>query len=226
MNGELSWKEYLYGESWRPNPAENFKGLIPKLSQRVGLLKQMRSKMNDEAFNTIANGLFTTYCIHVFGNVWFPNVEENTRRFRAFTKKDCNRLQILQNKVLRMKLNYPPRHTSCIDLVKMTGNFSIHQLIAYHTLLQVHKTTQTNKPRYLSDRLILRKPDNSAIFPMRNLNTIEVNRNLTVSRSGFIFRGADLWNKLPIDIRSCDKLETFRTKVKNWIREKVPVKPP
>ena len=206
MNGELSWKEYLYGESWRPNPAENFKGLIPKLSQRVGLLKQMRSKMNDEAFNTIANGLFTTYCIHVFGNVWFPNVEENTRRFRAFTKKDCNRLQILQNKVLRMKLNYPPRHTSCIDLVKMTGNFSIHQLIAYHTLLQVHKTTQTNKPRYL--------------------NTIEVNRNLTVSRSGFIFRGADLWNKLPIDIRSCDKLETFRTKVKNWIREKVPVKPP
>ena len=66
MNGKLTWKEYLYGETWRTKKVDNFKGLIPKLSQRIGLLKQLRSKMIDESFDLIVNGLFMSvvrYCI-------------------------------------------------------------------------------------------------------------------------------------------------------------------
>lgn len=168
VNGDLNWKDYIYGESWRPKPSDNFKGLIPKLSQRLGLLKQLKNKMNSKAFSLMASGLFTSlvrYCIHVFGNVWY-NQEDHSRRFKSFTKMDCYRLQVMQNKVLRMKLNYPPKNTSCIELIKESGDLSIHQLTAYHTILQVHKTTQTNKPDYLAKKLVLRKPDGVNIFPI------------------------------------------------------------
>ena len=95
VNGELKGKKYLYGETWRNKKADNFKGLIPILSQRIGLLKQLRSKMGDDAFNLIVNGLFMSvvrYCIHVFGNVWIT-AEDNDRRYKAFTKED-NQFQI------------------------------------------------------------------------------------------------------------------------------------
>ena len=148
VNGKLTWKEYLYGETWRTKKVDNFKGIIPKLSQRIGLLKQLRTKMGNESFNLIVNGLFTSvvrYCIHVFGNVWIT-AEDNDRRYRAFTKKDNNKLQVLQNQVFKMKLNLPASsNISCKDLVRMTGDMSIHQLTAYFTLLQVHKTVSTKK---------------------------------------------------------------------------------
>ena len=65
VNNELTFKEYLYGEKWRTE--DNFIGLLPKLSKRIGLLKQLYSeKMSKENFNMIAQGIFTStviYCI-------------------------------------------------------------------------------------------------------------------------------------------------------------------
>ena len=45
VNNELSWKQYLHGEKWRPIKEENFEGLLPKLSKRIGLLTRLRNKM-------------------------------------------------------------------------------------------------------------------------------------------------------------------------------------
>ena len=39
VNCELTWKDYLYGESWRSQ--DNFPGLLPQLSQRVGMLARL-----------------------------------------------------------------------------------------------------------------------------------------------------------------------------------------
>ena len=104
---------------------------------------------------------------------------------------------------------------------------SIHQLTAYFTLLQVHKTVLTKKPDYLSKKLVLRKPtdQDEGIFPHRQLNTINVDRNLTIARSGFLFRGAKLWNLLPLELRSSEKTASFKNGIKKWIKEYVSVKP-
>ena len=194
---------------------------------RVGLLRKMRPKMGNESFNLVANALFSVnYCLHVFGNVW-SNEEDNQRRFRSFSKKDCHKIQVLQNRVLRMKLNLNQwSNTPCTELVKQSGDMSIHQRITYFTLLQVFKTTQSNKPQYLSKKLVLKKPGGDRIFPQRQVNTISVNNRLTVGRSGFVFRGAKLWNQLPIDLRSSSNIKQFKAGVKTWIRDQIPVKPP
>ena len=40
INNELTWKENLYGETWRSHD-KNSPGLIPQLSQRIGILKKI-----------------------------------------------------------------------------------------------------------------------------------------------------------------------------------------
>ena len=88
INGDLTWKHYLYGEKWRKEKEDNFPGLIPKLIKRVGLLKHLRNKMNDKTFKMITNGIFSSllnYCLPVFGNIWIDNEDNNKGAFNT----DC-----------------------------------------------------------------------------------------------------------------------------------------
>ena len=104
---------------------------------------------------------------------------------------------------------------------------SIHQLTAYFTLSQSLVTVSTKKPSYLAKKLVLKKPAGvDGVFPHRQLNCINVDRNLTIARSGFVSRGAKLWNLLPLDLRSKDKTSSFKSGVKMWIKEYVSEKPP
>lgn len=142
----------MYGENWREKKEDNFKGLIPKLSQRIGLLKKIRKRMPEDTFKMISLGLFTslvTYCIEVFRNNWgLDTMDETERRSILFTKKDSTKLQVLQNTVLKLQTglqrDYPTK-----DLLSKIGNLSIHQLIAYQILVQVFKVINNQKPFYI-----------------------------------------------------------------------------
>ena len=125
VNNEFTWREYLYGESWRERKEDNFIGLIPKLSKRIWLLKRVKKFMKRDTFEKIADGIFTyNYCLPVFGNIWL-NGDEPTR-IKSFRKEDCRRLQVLQNRVMRLKTNLP-QDTPCAELIKQAGGLSIHQ---------------------------------------------------------------------------------------------------
>ena len=136
------------GVNWAKKE-DNFVGLIPKLSKRIGLLKRIKKYMTYETFNTVMNGIFNStmiYCLPVFGNIWLQGDEQ--LRFRSFKKEDLRRLQVLQNRVLRL-LTDLPYYTSTEMLVKKSNTMSIHQLTAYHSLLMTHKITVSKKPEYL-----------------------------------------------------------------------------
>ena len=111
ISNDLKWNNYLYGEKWRDKKEDNFKGLIPKLSQNVGLLKKIRKRMPEETFKMVSSGMFTSlvsYCIEVFGNNWgLDTMDEAERRSISFTKKDCAKLQTLQNTVLKLQTGLP-----------------------------------------------------------------------------------------------------------------------
>ena len=182
--------------------------------------------MCDKTFNLISSGIFNStliYCLNVFGNVW-QNEDDKNMRFRAFTKNDLNRLQILQNQTLRLKLR-ATKYTSCKDLVNRSGELSVHQLIALHTLLQVHKVVLKKKPEYISNQLSLKLPENGQIFPHRQEFTIPINTKLTISRSSFVTRGARIWNRLPLQLRKSNKTDSFKHEAKKWVRNHISIKP-
>ena len=177
----------------------------------------------------IVNGIFYSvlkYCIPVFGNVWgVDNMDMENRRYPSFGKEDLRRLQVLQNKVCRLKTGLP-YDTPTSTLIKASNELSVHQYVAFSTLLLVHKIVQNKKPKYLAEKLKLKVPQNGQIFPHRKINTISTIETLSISRGAFVYRGSQLFNNLPQDLRCTDNHKIFKKKTKEWVKENVAIKPP
>ena len=227
IKNDLTWSAHLYGNGLKGK--DKTEGLITKLSKRVGMLKKVRKFMKPKQIQAVTQGLFTsklTFGLQVFGNVWgIPSLEVGQRRFTSFTKEDNRRLQVLQNKVLRLRtrIDYNiPTDT----LVKSSGELSVQQLTAYHTLTTVYKAVRMEKPVYHHEKLKPKLPNRLGVFPHRQANKITVQGELRLTQGGMMYRGAKLWNLLDQDLKNETSLPQFKRKVKKWISEKIPVKPP
>ena len=207
VNNEMTWTEYLHGEKWRTE--DNCPGLIPQLNQRVGLLKKFVHLMPKNKFNLFCSGLFhskLTYCLQVFSHVWdIPNLDQEKRRFSAFKREDNRKLQVLQNKVMRLKSGLPFR-TSTAQLTQATGDLSVQQLTSYSTLETAQKAIHAQQPEYLARNLKLRFSENQDM-PNRHENMINIQSKLTISRGGFFCRSSALFNQLPPDKNVTDNLQ-------------------
>ena len=130
----MTWKSHIFGD-------EENEGLMRTLAKRVGILKQLCRYMPPSKFKQILSGLFTSkliYGIPAWTGVWgtLGLTSEDTKT--SIPKRDMNKLQVLQNKALRI-VNYENRSTSTKKLLKSTGNLSVHQPGAFHTLNQIYK---------------------------------------------------------------------------------------
>ena len=158
VNNVLTWEHHLYGN-------EENQGLIPKLSQRANIIKKLSFVMPREKLKILAEGIFFSslnYCIQVYGNVWgLTEYSEQQNKSIAFTKDDNRRLQILVNKVLR-SLTGMDYDTPVAQLIAASGQLSVHQRTAFHTITSMFKTIQTGLPKYNSDRMNESRPLNLA----------------------------------------------------------------
>ena len=191
------------------------------------MLKKIVKIVPKSKFLMLSQGMFTSkvlYCLQVFGNVWGFGYDEVSRRSFGFTKEDCRRLQVLQNKVCRMKTGLG-FDISTKELLEASKELSIHQLIAYHTLVMVKKIKSSKKPRYLDRRLPFTTLEDNIAGPRRQLNKIHVRQSLSISRAGFVYRGALLWNSLPDQLRTMENLGGFKSVVKTWVERSVAIKP-
>ena len=227
VQNDMSWNVHLHGNGLTGD--KKTIGLLGQLSQRLGILKKLRSFMLPQQFKATSNGILgskLSFGIEVFGNVWgLPSMDDEKRRFSGFTKDDNRRLQVLQNKLMRLKTNLDYK-TPTEVLVKTCNEPSVQQTTAYHTLTTVFKAVQFKKPFYLAQRLKQRKPTSDGIFPHWQLNNIHTQAELTLSRGGLVYRGAKLWNCLTPELKREENLQVFKRNVRRWVTENVPAKPP
>ena len=111
--------------------------------------------------------------------------------------------------------------TPTSTLLKEANELSVHQLIAYRTILTVHKTMQTKKPNYIFNKLKPNKQSRS----LRNDTNLNTKADLTVTRGGFIYRASKLYNMIPIHMKQLEKYNTFKSKIKTWIRQNIKIIP-
>ena len=226
VNNELTWRHHLYGEKWRIPEKENLPGLLVQLSQRVGMLKQLVRLVPKQKFKMLSDGIFNSkviYCLQVFGQVWGFGYDETQRRSAGFTKEDNRRLQVLQNKVCRLKtgLSYD---TFTENLLKLSRDLSIHQLTAYHTILTVQKIKSSHKPAYLDSRMKFNTNEDVEGHG-RQVNKIYIDQRLSIARGGFVYRGALLWNQLPERLRTLANTNMFKKEARGWVQSNVKIKP-
>ena len=220
INNTLTWEHHLYGN-------EEHRGLIPKLSQRAGIIRKLSFIMPREKLKTIAEGIFFSllnYCIDSFGNVWgLDSYDEENRKSTAFWKEDNRKLQVLMNKVLR-SLTGLEYETPVPVLLESSGQLSVHQRSALFTLTSVHKTLQSKHPAY--SHSVLKLPPEYVQNPRHPSNCNRVEYKHSLSRGGYFYRGSKLFNQIPPSLANIEKHKVFKKSARKWIQENIPPLPP
>ena len=125
----------------------------------------------------------------------------------AFTKEDNRKLQVLQNKVLRLKTGLG-RDVSTAELTKASGDLSIQQLTAYHTIMTVFK--MRSQTIFMKNSKYVTPMSYMVSFHSDIRILLEKNYTKSISRGGFIYRGTQLYNNLPASLRKETKISLFK----------------
>ena len=222
VNNTATFRHHLHGDDDNP-------GLIKELSTRVGMLKKIKRFLPAPKLGMVMDGLFGSklaYGITVWGRVWnIPGNTDDEVRSPSLTKDDMKRLQVLQNKCLRILTNSDYK-TPTLNLLEKTNKLSVHQQIAYQTLSQVYSVRATKFPAYHYRRLFMKKDDMS--IGTRSNDEYRINRvnfNLSLCRSNFFYQSSRLWSSLPLNIKAMRSKLSFKKKCKSWVKKKIMIKP-
>ena len=212
----ILWREHLYGD-------EENTGLISQLKKRAGVLKKLSKYTSRKTLALLANGIFYSkleYCLPVFGNISGLTGYAWNARMKGMTIVDCNRLQVVQNTVMRI-LTGARMGTRTKDLLQETGSLSVHQLIAYTTLMMVFNVKKNGKPEYLARKLYDARSLGGRDGPKLRIPDY----SLDLARAGFVYRGAKLFNMLPRAMREERKKGLFKSGIRKWIAANVSIRP-
>ena len=132
------------------------------------------------------------------------------------------KLQVMQNKVMRLitGLDYS---TSTKTLLTASQQLSVHQLVAYHTLCQVHKLKLSKLPDYHYQRLFGTQSVNKN-YSSRYMNK-RVDFSLSLGRSHFFYQASTTYYLLPSKIKDIEKISQFKADCKKWVTQHIQIKP-
>ena len=219
VNNTVTWHHQLHGDGDNP-------GLLPTLSKRVGILRKLRKVTPDRKFRQLVSGLFTSkmmYGATVWGGVWgIPgDLSDGNLVKTSISKSDMRKLQVLQNKVMRLETRLPTGTPTSV-LLEKTGNLSVHQLIAYYSMTQVYKIIINKQPHHHYQRLVTEELTDTGTWSCKPKR---VDFKLSLSRGSFFYQASRLWAALPVNIQNSSKVETFKKECRKWTRLKISVKP-
>jgi hypothetical protein len=191
----MKWANYIL----HGNPApDGQKSLIVQLTSRMNGLHLSCKVASFKTRLMVANGIFASKLI--------------------------NSLQIIQNKAARF-VTKCDRYTSVKSLLSpQCGWLSVHQLGVNHSVLIIYKTFQTNSPKYLKERISNKFPYKTRMAASNVIN-LGPDPNLQLNRNSFRWRASNLWNNLPEEIRSIQKINQFKQKLKLWVTQHVEIHP-
>ena len=99
------------------------------------------------------------------------------------------------------------------------GWLTVKQLVVFQTTLMVHKTVSSGKSYYMNSRL---SSDFSYRTRQHSTGSIRLDQTYRykseLPKCSFRYRGAHDYNAIPPDIRSSRNMNTFKPKLKRWVK--------
>ena len=222
VNNTATFKHHLHGDD------EN-QGLLKQLSVRVGMMKKLKKYLPPAKLKIVMEGMFSSkmmYGMTVWSRVWdIPGTmdeDASLRKSPSLTKDDVRKLQVLQNKCLRIITN-SDYETPTTSLLQKTNTLSVHQLMAHLSLSQVFSIFKSKLPAYHYSRLFANNQGE-----LRPANDYSVNRiefKLSLARTNFFYQSSRLWSALPERIKSARNKSVFKRMSKSWVKSNILVKP-
>ena len=202
VHQDLKWKNHIM---------TNEHSLIRKLTSRVNALSKIAVNSTFQTRLMTANGVFMSvlsYLIPLWGGC------------EAYLWKG---LQVLQNRAARCVTGLS-WFTSTRKLLSHCNWLSIRQLVFYHTVLSTYKVLDSQKPLYLSSKLVRDHPYRTRLASSGGLRYKEghgVDSSLT--HKSFINRAIRDFNSIPADLKTTKTLNNFKKKLKIWIKSNIPI---
>jgi len=126
------------------------------------------------------------------------------------------RLQRMQNIAARI-VSRTSKSAHITPVLKILHWLPVKQRIKFKVLLLTHKIIHSNAPDYLRSLIIHHMP--SRLLRSSNHFLLEVpkTRLKTYGDRSFSYAAPTEWNKLPIDLRTCSNLHTFKSELKTYL---------
>ena len=193
--------------------------MLKTLNKRLGALKKVSKTASFKSRKMIANGIIISRMIYLIP-LW-----------SGCESYLLNSLQIVQNKAARVVTKSGIR-TPIKTLLKQCGWLSVAQLSVYHSLVLFYKVLQTKSPQYLYSKLSGVQDD--FYYRTRLVDNLKENQTIKLgsesqaegdlAKRSFKYRATSQWNILPVKVRQAETLKEFKTKLRNWVAENVPIK--
>ena len=195
---------------WRHHILDDEQSMVRQLTSRVNALSMITARGDFKTKLMVANGIVMSkvcYLIQLWGGC------------EGYL---LHSLQVLLNKAARLVTGFSC-FTSTKKLLDTCGWLSVKQLVMYQTTIMVHKTFLTSKPFYLHGRL----SNEHSCYRTRQQTSgcIRMDHSFRykgeLPRNSFRSRGANNYNSIPADIRASMTMDTFKSKLRKWIRNNI-----
>jgi hypothetical protein len=170
-----------------------------KISKRLGVLKRVRRHLNLFTAKMLYNALVLPmfdYCDVVLSNMNLSQLD---------------RLQKLQNRGARILLGLDSR-SHVTDMMENLKWLNVKQRCELHTATMVYKIKNNIAPPYLTQ--LLSNEHSSHSYETRSTIRGDLNvpnARLKAKQRTFQYRGSNIWNELPINIRNAPSLNAFKS---------------
>ena len=202
ISSDLKWNKHIKDE---PKLS-----MLKSITSRINALSKITKVSNFKNRKMLANGIVMSkicYLIQLWGG--------------------CNEflltlLQKLQNRAARLvtRLGW---YTPIPTLLTHCGWLSVRQLVVYHSLLQVFKTRNSKLPLFLHEKISNEFKYNTRLAAGSGMRLENKNALSEIGKQSFSQRSVLLWNNLPVNIRQSESLLIFKSSLKDWVKNNIPV---
>ena len=191
--------------------------LVKTISKRIGALKKIRKVASFKAKLNIANGIIMSKILYLLP------------LYSGCPEYLLKSIQTKQNEAMRQitgkRWVIPGReYVSTAVLLKECGWLSIKQLSFYTTVLCVQKTLLNQSPKLLYEKITsgVRHNTRGAVQNQVERTYVEEAR-LQLASSSYRWRGHRQHSRLPNSLKDEQDISVFKSKVKCWVRQNVPI---
>ena len=203
VSEDAKWRKHILGDE---------KSLIGQLTSRINGLSMITPRATFATRLMVANGIVISklcYLIQLWGGCEDYLIKA---------------LQVVQTRAARTvcKQNwFTPTHV----LLTRCRWLSVRQLVFYQTAIMTFKIMKTGAPAYLGDRMRTAFPYNTRQATTGAIRFgEEYSSKHALNHNSFKYRATVEYNSIPGTIRAANSLQTFKTKLRTWIKANISVK--
>ena len=210
-----SYNERLLGAqisnnfTWNSHISEDDKSMCKALTPRINALVKISWSADFKTRKMIANAIVMSRLIYLI------------QLYSEAADYLLTALQVLQNKAARAVTRLPWGTRTAV-LLNQVGWLSIKQLAVYHKLISIFKIKENRKPVYLSEKI---STDFNYQTRQATGSSLKVNKTPKsgTAKESFVHSSTVLWNTLPMNLRNTQKLTNFKTGLRSWVKETIPI---